>query len=169
MVIYYKVLKRIGKPLVMIFAPKMMGKPPLLGLDPSQTWSWTQGSLVASKTSTFKLLDTSIAINTSSKQWTFHVRKCPKFVDSVFHHIWFRPKDLATLAWNLKIFCDMLSFRKKSLCAHTPWAHAENECEKSLMGPGGSKKSRNQFFLASFWRPFRPPFRPPNHNFFTYS
>ena len=44
-----------------------------------------------------------------------------------------------------------------------------SQCKKSLMGPDGSKKSRNQFFLASFWRPFRPPFRLLNHNLFTYS
>ena len=82
MVIYYKVLKKVENP---IFAPKMVVKPPSLGLDPSQTWSWTQTSFVASKIPISMLLNTPIAIYKSSKQWIFHIWKCPKFVDSVFH------------------------------------------------------------------------------------
>ena len=168
-VIYYKVLKKIGKNNCFWFLPQKWWWNPSFWARSFTNMKFDPRVICSFKNQIFELLDTPIAINTSSKQWIFHVWKCPKFVDPVFHQIWLRPKDLATLAWNLKIFCEMLSFRKKSLCSHTPWAHAENEWEKSLRGPGGSKKSRIQFFLASFWKSFGPPFRPPNHNFFTHS
>ena len=103
------------------------------------------------------------------KTMDYSYPKMPKFVDPIFHQIWLWPKDLTTLPQNLKIFCEMLSFRKKSQCSHTLQARAENECKKSLMGPGGSKKIRIQYF----WNPFGSPFGPPpGHQttiFFTHS
>ena len=70
MVIYYKVLKKVENP---IFAPKMVVKTPSfearslsnLKMDPRVIYNF--------KILHFKLLDTPIAINTSSKKWIFHV------------------------------------------------------------------------------------------------
>ena len=70
MVIYYKVLKKVEN---QIFAPKMVVKTPSfetrslsnLKMDPRVIYNF--------KILHFKLLDTPIAINTSSKQWIFHV------------------------------------------------------------------------------------------------
>ena len=158
-----KYWKKLEKNNCYQFLPKKWWwKHSLLGLNPSQTWRWTLGSLVTSEASIFKLIDTPIAIHTSLKQWIFHVQKCPNFVESICHQIWLPLKDLETLAWHLNIFWEMQSFRKESLCAHSPRAHAESECKKSLRGPGGSKKSWIHFFLAFYWRSFVPPFRTPS-------
>ena len=70
MVIYYKVLKKVENP---ILAPKMVVKTPYFEAQSLSNLKMDPRVIYKYKILHFKLLDTPIGINTSSKQWIFHV------------------------------------------------------------------------------------------------